>query len=377
MNTPKFILTADDYGPIDFINRGIIHHVEKGHINSVQVLSNFDQGLLNQRMDLLWKAVPQGKTVDIGIHLTLASGMPLIKKRDGMDTPTIWGDFVTWKKYFDRKGRKVKSYVFSKYKDFYLEYELLDKDSRTRIELTIIQEFKAQKDQLETALGVAAKNNTDKPNALKLSCVSNHFDFFTLSDNFFTLYRNATLPNLAIRSPRRIPYKKSKGYVNAVAVFGVGTRKQRVLAKKNIKLFDKYQYTKDVTIKSSAYIDIGLYASLGGLSEIPTIANFGNRYKMLEEIIDRSKEAILWKNYPGNNRIVEIVFHLGKIIDRKHHFSRKDEQGYLGINHKYFDNRLIESRVLNAISQEKEFQDILLNNLSSWDDCPAINFAKS
>lgn len=374
MIIPRFILTADDYGPVDFINNGIIHHVEKGTINSVQVLSNIDQTLLNENMDLLWKAVPQEKTVDIGIHLTLSSGLPLIKERDGMNTPTIWGDFVNWKKYINRKGKKVKNYVFSKYSDFYLEYELQDNESRTKIEHTIIQEFRAQKAQLEIALSIVAQNNPDKPNALKLTSVSNHFDLFTLSDKFFTLYRDVAGPNLAIRSPRRIPFKKSKAYVNGLGVLGVGTRKQRATAKINMKLFDKYQYSKPVTIKTSGYIDIGLYAALGGMSETPVFTGFDSRYKKLEIIIDRSRNIKVWKDYPVDDRIVEIVFHLGATPIRNPNFSRRDEQGYVGINYKYFDNRLIETRVLNLMSQEKEFKDVVLNNLTSWGDCPIIKF---
>lgn len=374
MSTPKFILTADDYGPIEFINKGIIHHVGEGHINSVQVISNFNQTLLNKRMDMLWKAVPQGKTVDIGLHLTLASGLPLIKKSEGMNTPDIWGKFVSLQTYRAKNGRDVSNFVFSKYKDFYLEYELLSQEPRTRIEQTIIQEFKAQKSQLETALAVSAQQNSGKPNALKFTCVSNHFDFFTLSDKFFTLYRDVAGPNLAIRSPRRIPLKKSTGYVTALASFGVGTIKQRTTARKNIRLFDEYKYCKTATIKSTGYIDVDLYAGLGGLSTIPAIATFHNRYKRLEKMITRSKGNEVWEHYPSDNKIVEIVFHLGATSNPHPIFSRKDEQGYVGINYKYFDNRLIESRVLTDICKKADFKTGVLNNLTSWENCPSLTF---
>ena len=374
MSTRKYILTADDYGPVDFINDGIIHHVQKGNINSVHVLSNINQNLLNKNIDKLWKAVPQGKTVDIGLHLTLASGLPLIKDREGMNTPSIWGNFVVLKSYYDKKGQKVKNYVFSNYKDFYLEYELLDFKSKNNIEQTIFQEFKAQKDQLQTSLAVTEQNNPDKPNALKFTCISNHFDLFTLSDKFFTLYRAVVGSDLAIRSPRRIPLSKSIGYLAALGFFGVGTKNQIITAKRNIMLFDKYKYINHITLKTTGYTDVGLYASVGGFFEITTISNFSNRYKKLKEIVARSKSDKVWKNHPEEIKIVEIIFHLGSTVDKNPSFSKKDEQGYVSINYKYFDNRLIETRVLNTISQEKEFQKEVLNNLNSWETCPSINF---
>ena len=42
---PKFILTADDYGPVEFINVGIRKLVREGKINSVQVFSNWGDHL--------------------------------------------------------------------------------------------------------------------------------------------------------------------------------------------------------------------------------------------------------------------------------------------------------------------------------------------
>ncbi len=38
----KYIFTADDYGPIDFINKGIQAAVEQQLVNSVHVLVNVE-----------------------------------------------------------------------------------------------------------------------------------------------------------------------------------------------------------------------------------------------------------------------------------------------------------------------------------------------
>ncbi|GAB5416808.1 MAG: hypothetical protein Crog4KO_22970 [Crocinitomicaceae bacterium] len=375
MSALKYILTADDYGPVRFINEGILHHVRKGSINSVQILPNFNQNLLNRSVDQLWNHVPPGKTVDVGLHLTLASGKPLITSRGNMDIYEIWGDFVDKTKYFNRNGKKVREVVFSKYKDFYLEYELLERERREVIETTIIQEFQAQKKQLEIALEKAKANNPAKPHALKLTCVSNHYDFFTLSQRFLELYMDVA-DGLAIRPPRRVPLWKSTNYVTSLGVFGVGTKKQRALAKKNIRLMDKYNYSADLKIKTPAYLDIGLYAALGGISETPAFSGFESRFKKLQEVFERANNQKTWKDYPEENKIIEIVFHLGKTAIQNPNFSQRDEEGYVGINYKYFENRLIENRVLNAF-REEDLLDPALENLASWEECPEILFKKA
>lgn len=75
----KFIFTADDYGPVHFINHGVIEQVKNGTINSVHVLSNFDEGKLKRSIRDLWHAVPHGKVLDIGAHVTISSGKPIFQ----------------------------------------------------------------------------------------------------------------------------------------------------------------------------------------------------------------------------------------------------------------------------------------------------------
>ncbi len=65
----------------------MIHHVENGGINSVHVGLNFNQMLLNERIDLLWTVVTPGIIVDINLHLTLASGKHLVKKTLHINIP--------------------------------------------------------------------------------------------------------------------------------------------------------------------------------------------------------------------------------------------------------------------------------------------------
>lgn len=314
------------------------------------------------------------KNRSVGLHLTLASGLPIIKKRGGLSTEEIWGNFIEWASFTDRNGESQSDFVFRDYTDFYLQYELLPSPKRLRIEQTIIDEFEAQKSRLEIALADAASKNPNKPNALKFTSVSNHFDFFTLTDNFLHLYKEVAGNNLAIRSPRRIMLLKSKAYVIVLGKKGVGTKNQIETAKHHVALFDKYQYSKPLSLKTSSYLDIGLYASFGGLNQLPVFSSYANRRKKLLRMVDRSLENRVWRGHPDVPKTVEIVFHLGYSSAVAPIFSELDGQGYVKINYKYFDNRIIEDRVLNSVSKNSKFQDTVLQNLTSWENSPTINF---
>ncbi|MFT5822129.1 MAG: hypothetical protein ACI8ZM_003385 [Crocinitomix sp.] len=67
----KFILSADDYGPIQYINRGVRKAVEHGVINSVQVIINYKESTLYNDLKLLNPVVPKGGKMDgyIGVKM--------------------------------------------------------------------------------------------------------------------------------------------------------------------------------------------------------------------------------------------------------------------------------------------------------------------
>lgn len=86
----KLSITADDYGPHPFINRGILAAVRQSRITSVGVLTNnyaaenmehYSYNLRQEILDLI-SAINdpnrKGKSnIGIGVHLTLTSGSPL------------------------------------------------------------------------------------------------------------------------------------------------------------------------------------------------------------------------------------------------------------------------------------------------------------
>ncbi len=66
------ILTADDFGASDFINRGVIRGIEEGVINSVAAMVNFPGAMENIKR--LQDAYPR---ISLGLHASITAGSPL------------------------------------------------------------------------------------------------------------------------------------------------------------------------------------------------------------------------------------------------------------------------------------------------------------
>ena len=87
----KLIVNADDFGPIDFINQGIYHHLSQGNIDSTQVLVNMDPVKLKTNLKRLHGYVPKDRTFDLGVHFTLTSGSPLTGHENNYAS---WGGMI-------------------------------------------------------------------------------------------------------------------------------------------------------------------------------------------------------------------------------------------------------------------------------------------
>ena len=70
----KIIFTADDYGCVDEIDKGIRYAIKGKMTNSVAVFAN---GPNRIKSFAAIKKLQDGKLVDVGCHLTITSGSPL------------------------------------------------------------------------------------------------------------------------------------------------------------------------------------------------------------------------------------------------------------------------------------------------------------
>lgn len=328
----KYILTADDYGPSEFINQGVRKMVEQGRVNCTQVLANFDKDKLINRLVKLGevtKKAPNFNQCSVGAHLTLTSGPPL----HGSDNPG-----ATW-------GPMVKNGQFEDFSNFYFWF--VD-DDRLDFRDTIEQEFQLQIEQLRTAVKEA--NKQLGKDLLNFNSVSNHHNIFTTKKELFDIYHKVAVNNgLSMRSPNAIPAKVARRYLK----IGLRLKAHRLRPVDVDDMMTSYrsflanQYTgeKDISFKTTKYVDIEYYRQLGSVvnGRMNKRGMMADLEDDLYSMIDRAQEH--------DKKTVEFVFHLAtNDVNYDKAMNKKLVEGYRGIEPKYFNNRLMEINVLESLA---------------------------
>lgn len=356
----KIIINADDFGPIDFINQGIYVQVIAGNLDSVQTLVNLkDQEVLYERLLRLHDCIPNGRTLDVGVHFTLTSGSPLYGRSDKSEVAK-WGDMV----------KVVKGEVqFRPYDNFDFGYS-----SRMP---AIREEFKAQKELLQTL--VDRVNTTRGKGKMEVTSTSSHHNLLTIAEDLFDTYVQAS-DKLKLRSPKMIPSGKSStyyGFALPVLNFFNGSDlkgKLRTMKEMN-KAFGKNEYLGNGSRKfgSPAYIDVEFYKDLGSLtSGKPREKLVEQRRRKFEDMIKRAEKYRPNPEYEPTEKIIEFVFHLGTKTPAMKDLAYKDlTEGYPGVTHKYFDNREVEVLALSQLSGP--YAEYIRENVS-WKLCGDVTY---
>ena len=350
---PKFILSADDYGPIDFINRGVRYAVKNGLINSVQVLANGDRVHLREAMQALNESVPDGQSVDVGLHLTLTSGKPLFKAA-GNSIDSTW-------------GKMLKKGSFKKFSKFYFGYR--DKFN------AIDGEFKAQLEQLQDAMNLGATNK------LKLTTLSHHHGIFAIDDVLFSEYYAAfgKANKLAIRNPKALPASSNNSFFGfVVPLLNLTDRKtDRKEMERMNDAFGRNEFAgkADLSLKTANYTEVSFYGSLGSLANINVMheKRINKRVETFKEIIDRATKYTPKPDLEPKDKIVEVVFHIGDHQQGQGGF-KQAVKNYKGVDHKYFEDRQHELHALERIGDAHK--DIFGKQLVSWEACEEVTFKK-
>ena len=355
----QYIFTADDFGPINFINRGIFKAVKAGLINSVQVLTNGDtKDSLKEKLRKLADCVDEGKTLDLGLHLTLTSGKPLHKGD--------WGEMLDNEEKEEEKKKNFKDFT-----KFDFSYE-------TKIE-TIKKEFAAQKKQLVDALD---ELGSDK---LVLSSVSNHHNIMSIGTDIFEAYLEVgKKEKLSYRSLKAIPSFSMWIFYNvllpgSLLVFGNKSDKKehRKEMRKMNKAFKNTNHfgDKDIELKSPSYLEAGFYKGLGTKGRIKKMREgiIKRRAKKLFKMVEGTVNSENHKNVkPDGKKIIEFVFHLGDKDDFRKNYS-STTKNYSGVTDKYFDNRIVEYKSLERLKKGKK-HDYTFDNFVSWKDCGIVTY---
>ena len=112
-------ITADDYGPHPFINRGILRAVELDRITAVGVFGNPYDGIdydPNREITRLVEAIGD-KKIGIGVHLTISSGRPVsglpdLILEDGQFQHMRSFDFSTHKAHLRAMRDEIKAQIW-------------------------------------------------------------------------------------------------------------------------------------------------------------------------------------------------------------------------------------------------------------------------
>jgi hypothetical protein len=360
---PHFIFTADDFGPVDFINNGIIQCVQAGAINSVQVLVNFDGVKLISELQRLCDALQPNQELEVGIHYTLMSGSPLYPSTNEQELRAAWSNIIT-KKKINGESRLI----FRAFNKFYWKIFNYQR-SREYYGNTIFQELKLQRTRLEEAIQtVNGKASNGKK--LKLTSASNHFNLFTVNITLLDAYLKAS-EGLTIRSPRMIPAKSGKLLVGVYLPLSNpnDTKQLNKKARKLEKHYGDYMFygNKNLNIKSPAYLDSRFFFSTGKLLK-KTLGGIKGRKRKFNNML---KAASHFNPSQINQQqtIVEVVFHLGTRSSGDSSSFSSMTKHYPGITYKYFDNREVEFKSLLSLVRDDEYKSLFQNQLVSWTTC--------
>lgn len=319
----KLIFTADDFGVVPAIDKGIVDAAEMGLINSVATFTNKDG--FEKSVEILLDRSPN---VEVGAHLTISSGYAL-----------------TGASFFTEKGSKFKHYGNIKRPkreaDRVLELVQLEK------------EIRAQIDKLVEVL-------PDR----RVKHLSVHFNsLYFIKDYFDVLVKvaNSYDPVIPIRSVHAKPGIKHDFFVGQMAL---QIAFKNLFRQKEVDHIDEFaeaigDYAKSMTNppKMPSLFHTVHYGPLG-------LAKLSER--KVEKLAKKKRRKVFKSSQKlQDDEVCEYVFHL---IDDNYNLlegyrASAKSLDYHGINDKYFDSRMAELRSLKTFKQhyEDEFYP-----LTSW-----------
>lgn len=287
----KLIVTADDFGVFPSVDAGVKEAILKGKVNSVACFSNHKDSVNNVK-NLVSEV---GDKADVGCHLTISSGKPLLANNDAF----ISGG------YFRSFGE-------------------LDIDAIEKQLPLLKQELMAQVEVF-------------KDSQIPVKHLSCHHNTLTNTKGLFRTYLEvAEHFNLPMRSVNIIPDKKDNTYrmvLRLMLLDNVSFQKN-----KEIKTFGKeirdFMNNYPAKITTPQLLESRHYGPLPML-DIPEFSVSFLKKKKHKELNEFLKDFIKSENKHG-----ELMLHL--IKDDRGLKKLDDKIDYPGVNKKYFDSRRIE-----------------------------------
>ncbi|MDR0801377.1 ChbG/HpnK family deacetylase [Fluviicola sp.] len=305
MRISKYILTADDYGAIDYIDQGIIKAIRMGKINSVACFAvRFDRNgetELSERIQKLLDLKKEGYKFSIGLHFCITAGFS-----SDIDT-ILYGNSLT-KQNKPKKRYDFKSAVNYRFNQVWPDH--LEKELRSQIKT------------LQDLLG-------DE----KIDSISNHHGLVYINTNLFRPYaRVAAEYGIPVRSP--LTWRKAKLEVKNWdrKVFNLTIREGVKL-----KMLDQLRNALDSKSRIKVAQNLNLIYPTCLVDEF-----YGQPFKPNLELLFQTFEEATFS--------AEFMFHLADAEYRLQHGFNEDQSDqirtYSGIDSSYFKWREMEFNTL-------------------------------
>ncbi|MEM9052271.1 MAG: ChbG/HpnK family deacetylase [Bacteroidota bacterium] len=322
----EILLTADDLGVVEEIDRGAVDAINKGLINSIAVMVNQRTDDLDRPREirrLLEELDDDGaiyRSSHIGLHFTVTSGKPLSDPANV--SSLVNGDrFKLYGKYWgELDGRHINSEYVGHFKDeLELQYQ------------RFCDVFERPPDHLTT-----------------------HHDTHTYSKELFEAFHEFAKTRepdrqIPVRSHVFVPWIRrfmfDVGGVSDVDILSVGRMK---------KLMERWN---DRDYRSlTDYIDIRFYGPVGEINKRLEYT------KAVNKKTKRFKEKILKRFLTSDSETMELLIHLIEHQGNKCFKGGFEEsvylKGYKGMKLKYFGGRCAEHEALRLIGSLKNRNEV-------------------
>lgn len=299
----RIIINADDFGVVPSINEAITEAVLAGKVNSVAAFANYKDAVANAT-GLVAQAAAATRQLDLGTHLTISSGAPVLEEAKD---PALG--------LCDRDGN------FKPFTE--LSNDAIDTGMLRKELLAQVERF--------TSNGIPVRH---------LSC---HHNTLTCFERLFKVYVDvAQETQLKMRSVAIEPVRKNNLYVKlflGIKLSDDNDHEDMQAMRAFLKTIrDKFTEYSNNTVRTPGYLESAYY---GPLPLIPL------RGTAMDHHIAKKKadlEDIVQRFGGSPDSTMELMVHLrkGDVSLWEHYAAEVDATGYKGIDPKYFDSRVIE-----------------------------------
>ena len=335
----KIILTADDFGVIPSIDAGVTRGVLAGKINSVAAFANYgvngETSVINAK-ELIRKSEEHGVKPQIGVHLTISSGNPILG-RDAV--PSLCKSDKDLDEAFYENQTEANE--FNAHTD-------LSRDAIVESEL---------KDELQAQIDVF------KDNDIPIAHLSSHHNTLTFFEKFFKVLMDlAADNNIPIRSSRVEPKLKNDMFLKLYMYFNLWEDIDLDEADELVTFMNDIQEVqrnyRPGEVRSPDFLETSHYGPL---------PFHKLKDRKLEKYLRKKKKAVtkmIKRFVEGDQNTMEVVLHVRDNVITNHQVYENEVRlaNYAGIDPRYFDSRVVElNSVLNM-----DWDKIFAKNDMQW-----------